>query len=317
MVVKVSLPGLRPDRSPRNVPGVGEQLLDHSVQGKRNAEIHLSWIEVNGLYPDGSSYKLRKPKLAYTIDGLSTRKLVSSLRMTPAIIGPGLIEAIPDSEILKKSDPLDLDGDGISGHPNYVLNAVTGKYAIGRFGFKASHPTAEQQISAALVHDMGIANPLFPNDINPSDPLEISPEDLTRLVLYQKLAGVPKASNQEDANVISGKFLFQKIGCNKCHTMTQVTATYEDPELSNQVFHPFTDLLLHDMGPDLADKRAEFSAKGFEWRTTPLWGLGFSRKLAKNRAILWHGGESAKSRKRFKKLSKAERSDLLEFLDSL
>lgn len=332
MVVKVSLPGLDENRAPINVPGIGEQLLNHSVQGRPQSSISLAWTKVNGKYPDGSQYELRKPNLSFRINGLSSRKLVSSLRMTPPVIGPGLIEAIPDSEILKNSDPSDKDRDGISGRPNYVLNSRTGQYEIGRFGFKASHPTLEQQVAAALVHDMGISNPIFFNELNPSEMQEITDDDFSRLVVYQKLAGVPKASNQSDHKVIRGKVLFQKIGCSDCHIMTQKTEEYSDPELSNQTFHPFTDLLLHDMGPDLADKRAEYSAKGSEWKTTPLWGLGFSRRLAKRgkalylhdgrartieEAILWHGGEAKKSKLAFTKLPVDARSDLLEFLDSL
>ena len=329
MIVKVSLPGLQKNGAPKNIPGVGEQLLDHAVSGsKPNADILLKWEKVEGSYPDGTKYTLRKPNLKFRIIGSPTRRIVSSLRMTPAVIGPGLLEAIPDSEILKNSDPTDANKDGISGHPNYVIDLRTGKRGIGRFGFKASHITVEQQSAAALSNDMGISNPIIP-DITKGT--ELSPQDLNILAIYQKLAGVPRATKQTDANVISGKELFQSIGCNKCHSMTMKTEIYRDPELSNQEFHPMTDLLLHDMGKDLADDRAEFSAKGSEWRTSALWGLGYSDRLAKGKAvflhdgrarsieeaILWHGGESANSTKRFKNLSKAQRSDLLAFLDSL
>ena len=328
MVVKISLPGLLANGAPRNVPGVGEQLLDHNVRGAPKVEVNLSWKELSGAYPDGTKYKLRRPILDYRIRGMNRRKLRTSLRMTPMVIGPGLIEAIPDQRILEYSDPDDADGDGISGHPNYVPSRRTGTMEIGRFGFRGSHPTVEQQSCGALVNDIGITNPIF-FDSNAAP--EFTEDQLTLLTLYQTLAGVPPASNQDDSRVIAGKSLFQSIGCNKCHRMTMNTDSYKDPELSNQEFHPFTDLLLHDMGSGLADKRDEFSAKGSEWRTSALWGLGFSRRLAGGKtvylhdgrartieeAILWHGGESEQSRDQFMQLPKDQRDDLLAFLDSL
>lgn len=329
MIVKVSLPGLQKNGAPKDVPGVGEQLSDHAIPGlKPNAEIALKWIPIKGFYPDGTPYSLRRPDLKYKIIKSPRLRTVSSLRMTPPVIGPGLLEAIPDSEILKNSDPYDLNGDGISGRPNYVLDLRTGKKAIGRFGFKASHINVEQQSAAALIHDMGISNPIFPDKQKGT---ELSPEQLNLLTLYQKLAGVPRARKQDDPQVIAGKILFQTVGCDDCHVMTMRTKNYTDPELSNQEIHPLTDLLLHDMGKDLADKRAEFSAKGSEWRTTPLWGLGFSNRLAKGKAkflhdgrarsieeaILWHGGEAANSATNFKNLTAQQRKDLLAFLDSL
>lgn len=329
MVVKVSLAGLKPDGSPREVPGVGEQLLDHEVSKSSKIKIDLAWEFVRRSYPDGTPYQLRKPKLTFSIKGNKAKRIRTSLRMTPAVIGPGLLEAIPESTILEYSDPHDLDGDGISGRPNYVIDVKTKQYKIGRFGFKASHPTAEQQIAAALFHDIGVTNSLFPG---PSIAIpELSDDELNKLVLYQKLAGVPKAQSQGDSQVSLGKFYFQIVGCSKCHRMTMTTASYPDPELSNQEFHPFTDLLLHDMGKDLADKRAEFSARGSEWRTTPLWGLGFSRRLTNKKinylhdgrartieeAILWHGGEAAQTREIFEYLTKDERAALLAFLNSL
>lgn len=328
MVIKVSLRGVDLNGSPRDVPGIGEQLLDHTISGKKKIHIDLKFEEVRGKYPDGTLYSLRKPNLQYSIEGMSRRGLVHSLRMTPPVIGPGLLEAAPDSVVLEYSDPADLDGDGISGHPNYVPNKRTGGLSIGRFGFRASHPTVEQQSCAAAFNDIGVTNPLFSPSVEAT---ELDDSELNLLVIYQKIAGVPKATNQNDSRVVTGKALFQSIKCDSCHRMTMTTSAYVDPELSNQTFHPFTDLLLHDMGRDLADNRNEFSATGREWKTTPLWGLGFSRRLAGKgavflhdgrartieEAILWHGGESAESRRRFKNLRKQEREDLLLFLESL
>jgi CxxC motif-containing protein (DUF1111 family) len=331
MVLKASLPGLNSNGSPRDIPGIGQQIQDHSVGGTSGESVSLIWRDMPvGTYPDGTRYKLRRPDLRVRLNNvrISTRNLRFSLRMTPPVIGPGLLEAVPESEIEALADPTDANHDGISGRPNYVINARTTAIAIGRFGFRASNPTVEQQSCGALMNDMGVSNPLFHD---PALIPELNEENLNKLAVYQRIAGVPIARNQDNPRVISGKALFQQIGCNACHQVTLTTATFTDPELSNQTFHPFTDLLLHNMGPELADKRAEFSAKGSEWKTTPLWGLGFTKTLSTVRAffihdgrarsveeaILWHGGESAPSRKKFKNLTKTERGDVLRFLDSL
>jgi CxxC motif-containing protein (DUF1111 family) len=329
MVVKSSLSGLQENGAPIDVPGMGEQLLDQSIAGSpRKARITLDWRFIDGKYPDGRKYKLRRPVLRFTIDGSSRRKVLTSLRMTPAVIGPGLLEAIPDDVILEFSDPQDANGDGISGHPNYVPNLKTQEFEIGRFGFRASHPTTEQQTVAALFHDIGIATSIIPDETNVP---EFNDSDLEQLVVYQKLAGVPRARNQDDPKVQEGKQLFQEVGCDDCHRMTMRTEEHEDPELSNQEFHPFTDLLLHDMGPGLSDRRAEFSATGSEWKTTPLWGLGYVNELlggtatflhdgrarTVEEAILWHSGEANTARQAFRKLSRKQRQALIAFLKSL
>lgn len=328
MVVKVALPGLNSDGTPVGVPGIGGMIHDHIVSGRNRVRVDLAWEDVQREYPDGTTYVLRRPKLDLRIRGLNERKIIRSLRMTPPVIGVGLLEAISESEILSHSDPLDVDGDGISGHPNHVIDVKTGQYVVGRFGYKASHPTVEQQSAGAFANDMQVTNPLFPDALGG---VELSAEKLELLVIYQKLAGVPRAENQSDAKVLAGKEHFKAIGCDGCHRMSIVTADHSDPELSSQEIHPFTDLLLHDMGRELADQRAEFLASGPEWRTTPLWGLGFSRRLAGGRtifmhdgrarsieeAILWHAGEASRSRHKFKELSKAKRAELISFLDSL
>jgi CxxC motif-containing protein (DUF1111 family) len=211
-----------------------------------------------------------------------------------------------------------------------VKDLTTGQSAIGRFGFKATEPTVLQQSAAALFHDMQISNPLFfakPNKF------EASQEQLFSLAVYLRLAGVPKARNQAQEGVAAGKALFRQVGCDQCHSMTLTTGTHSDPELSNQTIHPFTDLLLHDMGDALADGWTEFSATGSEWRTTPLWGLGFANQVTAagqrplylhdgrartiEEAILWHGGEAQQSQQAFRSLPAVQRQNLLDFLNSL
>lgn len=329
MVVKVSRPGLAPDGSPRPVPGIGEQLQDTSISGRRHFDLRLRWREIGGRYPDGTRYKLRAPDLRFRIPGESFRRVRASLRMTPPLVGLGLLESIPESTILGFSDPADSDGDGISGKPQYVTSLETGERVLGRFGFRASHPNVKEQSGVAAFLDMGLTNEYFPG---PGGTKELSDDELSRVTIYQQLPGVPRARNQDDPQVQLGKALFQQINCQACHKMNlQTGSSAEYPELANQVIHPFTDLLLHDMGPGLADRRPEFNASGREWRTTPLWGLGFVRTVSGVRqgylhdgrartveeAILWHGGEAKASKEAFKNLSKAERSALIKFLMSL
>jgi CxxC motif-containing protein (DUF1111 family) len=331
MIIKVGLKNrTTSDGTSRPLPSIGAQLQSHTTGGKQLYKTKLAWRTSSGRYRDGTRYTLRKPEVTFSIPGISSRTIAYSLRTTPAIIGPGLLEAVPDSVIGERSDPSDRDGDGISGKIPYVRDVVTQNLSIGRFGFKSTHPTLAQQIGAAFVLDMGLTNPLFPA-ADSAKTTEISASEFTKIQVYQQLAGVPRARNQSDAAVIAGKKLFVSIGCESCHRMTLTTGTTSSPEVSNQEIHPFTDLLLHDMGSGLADSYREFSASGREWRTTPLWGLGFSSTISSVRptylhdgraktiaeAIIWHGGEGRRAQEAFLRLKKSEREQLLQFLKSL
>ncbi|MEX0595823.1 MAG: di-heme oxidoredictase family protein, partial [Candidatus Paceibacterota bacterium] len=197
MVIKVSRPRLNADGSPRNIPGVGDQLLNHSLGKIENViNIRLRWILVNGTYPDGTTYQLRKPKLKIFIRGELPRRIVYSLRMSPPLIGMGLLEAISDATLLNLSDPFDLNNDGISGKLNYVPDVRKGLKTIGRFGFKATQTTVEQQSAAALFSDMRISNSLFPSR---RSEVEISDDALFRLAIYQRIGGIPRARNQNES----------------------------------------------------------------------------------------------------------------------
>lgn len=328
MVVKVSLEGQAENGAPIDVPGIGEQLQDRSVSGEKTRIRLRERVRRRGKLKDGTPFELVQPIPRFRISGFKRRELRTSLRMAPMLIGEGLLEAIPDQAILALSDPNDSDRDGISGRPNYVPNRENGLFEIGRYGFRASHPTLRQQSAAASFFDMGVANSLFNNG---ADSSELSDEDLEKLTAYQALPSVPSARRQSKKRIMRGKTIFQRIGCADCHVMSFTTGESRFPELENQTIHPFTDLLLHDMGPGLADERAEFSAAGSEWRTTPLWGLGFAKTVSRVRprylhdgrartiteAIMWHGGEARKARQKFRRLKKGQRKALLRFLDSL
>ena len=328
VIIKIKGPGLRGDGSAPPVPKFGSQILDQKVGTPIKKTVKLSWTSVEGRYLDGTTYTLRKPKLAFPTALKPPRGATVSLRMSPPLIGMGLLEAVSSSDVVGMSDAQDKDGDGVSGRVNWVKDHAIGGYAVGRFGFKGNLPTVEQQSASALYHDMQITNPIFREE---DGEVEATAQDLHSLAVYLKLAGVPKARNQTLPSVAQGRSLFLQIGCNKCHRTTLITGTHPDAELSGQTIHPFTDLLLHDMGKGLADGWSEFSAGGREWRTTPLWGLGFSRGLANGKAlylhdgrartveeaILWHGGEATAAQRAFKGLTRVQRQALIDFLHSL
>jgi CxxC motif-containing protein (DUF1111 family) len=267
----------------------------------------------------------------------------SSLFIPPANTGLGYLEAVSDAAILAMADPFDLDQDGISGVPNYVAlpDYITphataqprgGKY-IGRFGRKAAAYNLLHQTANAYYQDMGIATNFIPVDIlnnEPCDP-EVTMADVLDVVFYLQTLKAPIQRQPEASTIATGKQLFVQIGCESCHRSTLTTSSSAIAPLSNVDFHPYTDLLLHDMGSALDDGYTEGTALSSEWRTTPLWGLGLSansqggalyllhygRARSVAEAIDYHGGEAEASKNRFQQLSEAEKQAILEFLNSL
>jgi CxxC motif-containing protein (DUF1111 family) len=244
--------------------------------------------------------------------------------------------------LLAQADAEDENGDGISGRPNHVWDVANAAVTLGRFGWKANQPRLEQQNSGAFEGDIGITSPLFPDEncTTAQPECEAAPNgggpeiDRTRvdqIDFYSKFLAVPARRDYRDPEVLQGEASFKDLGCASCHTPTFTTGIVDDlPELSAQLIHPYTDLLLHDMGDDLADGRPDFEADGNEWRTPPLWGIGLfedvndhTRYLHDGRArnleeaVLWHGGEAASAAAAFKALSGSERGALLRFLGSL
>jgi len=249
---------------------------------------------------------------------------------------------VPQADILALADPDDRDGDGVSGRANQVWDAAAGRLALGRFGWKANEPTVAQQAAGAFLGDIGITTPLFPDEnctaavpdcrtaANGGAPA-IEADDFAKVVLYASSLAVPGRRDWDDPTVLQGKALFTALGCAACHMPTLTTGDYPTiPALTGQTIHPYTDLLLHDLGAELADGRPDFLAGGSEWRTPPLWGLGLIQTVnghtnllhdgrARNalEAILWHGGEAQAARDNFARLDAAQREALLRFLDSL
>ncbi|NCI48824.1 c-type cytochrome [Sediminibacterium roseum] len=267
----------------------------------------------------------------------------SSRFLPPANSGLGFIELVSDADIIALSDPNDANGDGIKGVPNwnhvpaYVNirpNAITrnGKY-ICRFGKKGSVYDLLQQTVNAYNQDMGITSSFEPRDVYSGVDIEpeISLNKVQDVVFYLRTLKVPIQRNANDADVIAGKQLFISANCSGCHTPELKTGTSPIAALSNKIFSPYTDLLLHDMGPGLDDGYTEGTAKTSEWRTPALWGLGLSpnsqggqyflmhdgRARSIEEAIQLHGGEATRSRNNFNALSDADKQKLIRFLKSL
>lgn len=266
-----------------------------------------------------------------------------SLFIGPAVTGLGYLDAVSDADILALADPDDLDGDGISGRPHYAYppdyvqlrsNSIPkdGKY-IFRFGKKASTYDLLHQTADAYNQDMGIVSIFQPNepyDGLPNDP-EVSKRTIGDVVFYLKTLKAPLPRNQDDPKVMAGKAIFNNIQCAACHVPTLRTSYSPIEALSYKEFHPYTDLLLHDMGPGLDDGYTEGYALTSEYRTPPLWGLGLSadsqggqvylmhdgRARSIEEAILLHGGEAENSKNNYVNLSALEQEQLLAFLNSL
>ncbi len=312
------------------VPGLGTQVQEQGIYGHPpEGTIEVTWQERPGHYADGTPYSLRSPQFNLTRrDGKSmTDAIAISNRIPLPVFGLGLLEAVPEADILALADADDRDDDDISGRPNYVWNVVEQADTLGRFGWKANAPTLLQQTASAYANDMGVSNPLFPD----ADGNQDIDEDILELAtIYVQTLAVPRRIALDDPQVMQGERLFDDANCAACHTAELHTGSHDIPALVNQTIHAYTDLLLHDMGPDLADHRPDFQASGSEWRTTPLWGVGLAqtvlpysgylhdgRARSLEEAILWHGGEAEASKEAFQQMSADNRDALIQFLRSL
>ncbi|PCJ47799.1 MAG: thiol oxidoreductase, partial [Moraxellaceae bacterium] len=275
----------------------------------------------------------------------------------PPMIGLGLLSLIPEEDILANEDPSDTDQDGISGKANRVKNHLSGQVELGRFGWKAGQPTLRQQAAGAFLGDMGLTSEIFPQEncllhqddclVSPNGngdsaedyDFEVSTKVLDVIELYSHHLAVPVRRNAYGEKVQIGKALFTQAGCNSCHKETFTTkASNDHPELSDQIIFPYTDMLLHDMGEDLADFTVnnesvsgsvlvEFQASAREWRTPPLWGLGLTHSVDPEatflhdgrartilEAILWHSGEALNAKNTVLGFNSEARDALITFL---
>jgi CxxC motif-containing protein (DUF1111 family) len=330
-----------------------------------------SFTNVPHAMADGTTVQLQRP--VYKFGGPVPAQY--SVRQAPQIIGAGLLEAVDESTILA----LAVQRGGVHGTPNWVKDPETGQKRLGRFGWKAGKASLRDQVSEALMLDMGVTSPVYRSRACQQDPAAgacasaaqavagVDESDLQRMTQYAELVGVPAQRKYssgyapglrvspehafDPARIAAGAALFAQVGCDACHVSAMRTgANHPFAELRNQTIHPYTDLLLHDMGPGLADNLAQGQAAPNLWRTQPLWGIGSlayvqetdaanagpdtphdplslpvsrARYLHDGRArsileaILWHGGEAQSARLQFEALTPDQRNSVLAFLGSL
>ncbi len=333
-------------------PTYGTQLQDFAVPGlMAEGRMVIDYADHPVTLGDGTVVTLRAP--TYSVADLNYGPMAEGVMLSPRIaspmIGLGLVEQIPQADILALADPEDADSDGISGRPNWVLDPETGRIALGRFGWKAGQASIRAQSASAFAGDIGMSTPLVNQphgDCTANQPeclalptgeqarlgVSEAPDPVLDLVtFYSQTLGVPERRDVDDERVLAGKAAFYEAGCASCHTPKFVTSRdAENPALRFQLIWPYSDFLLHDMGEGLADHRPEGEADGYEWRTPPLWGIGLTRTVSGHsfllhdgrardlvEAILWHGGEAEAARDAFANMSRQTRDDLITFLESL
>ncbi len=345
-LIRLSVPGDDEHGGPLPHPLYGGQLQEQGILGvPAEGKTQITWQEETGEFTDGTSFSLRRPSYEFTnlAYGSLGEDILFSPRVAPAVFGLALLENIPEENILQHADPDDLNQDEISGRPNYAWDVEQQTTSLGRFGWKANQPNLKQQVASAFNGDIGLTTSLFPQascsagqsqcqqETSLGEQPEVSDEFLDKVTTYVSLLAVPARRNLEGNKEQLGEKLFYQAQCTTCHIPRQVTGNSSShAEFNNQVIHPYTDLLLHDMGEDLADNRPDFVANGQEWRTPPLWGIGLVKNVNKHsfflhdgrarnltEAILWHGGEAQASKEFVLKLSQTERDALIAFLNSL
>jgi CxxC motif-containing protein (DUF1111 family) len=344
LLLRLSVPGETATGAPAEHPVYGGQLQDRAILDvPAEGRVDVTRETIRGTYADGIPYGLTKPTYAVAdpaFGPLGDDTMISP-RLAPQVIGMGLLEAVPDAVLLDAADPDDTDGDGISGRPNLVRDARSGERVVGRFGWKANVTTVEQQVAGAFHGDIGITSTLHPDENCPAGQAtcaaspsggspELADDRLAAVTFYGRTLAVPAMRDVDDDAVEAGSEVFEALGCTACHTPTLTTGDADIAALSDQTIHPYTDLLLHDMGSGLADGRPDFEATGSEWRTPPLWGLGVvddvngqrfllhdGRATTFEEAILWHGGEGAGAAEAFRTASADDRAKLLAFLEAL
>jgi CxxC motif-containing protein (DUF1111 family) len=343
MLVRLSIAGTDEHGGPKPHPAYGGQLNENGVPGvagEGRAEVHFSEYAVK--LKGGEQVMLRSPNITF-VDlayGDFPHDMLTSPRIAPPIFGLGLLQAVPEADILALVDAP--KPNGIKGKVNRVWDEAQQKTVLGRFGWKANQPNLRQQIAGAFVGDMGITSPLFPHE-NCTDEQsacqhspsagnpELSSAQVEATELYHFALAAPRQRNAEDKQVQRGAALFKQAQCSACHVPQLKTGEFASyPALSHQTIHPYTDLLLHDMGEALADHRPDYLATGREWRTPPLWGIGLAQKVEPRagflhdgrartllEAVLWHDGEARGAANMVKNMTKSDRQALIKFLESL
>lgn len=357
LLIRLSVPGKGPHGGIVPDPVYGDQLNNAAIQGvKPEGRVVLKYEPVHGRFADGSRFTLQRPVYAFADLGYGAMSpdVMFSPRIAPQLQGVGLLDAIPQEEILRNAADQAAAPGPIKGQVNRVWDDFAGGMRIGRFGWKANVATLAHQTAGAFLGDMGITSAQHPDegcmpaqkdclaaprggkpgaDGKPGP--EIDAETLGNVVFYQSTLGPAARRNPSDPQVLRGQKLFAAAQCAACHRPSYVTSEGPFPsltsrQLNGQKIWPYTDLLLHDMGPELADGRPDFEANGRQWKTPPLWGIGLIREVNGHQrllhdgrangvmeAILWHGGEAAGARQQVLRMTAAERAALVKFVESL
>jgi len=360
-LVRLSVAGKSEHGGPMPHPVYGDQLQNRGIEGRVPAEgrIVVAYRERSVKFQDGETISLREPTFEFRdlqfgeIDDAT----MTSLRVAPQLVGLGLLEGIPEKTILGFAEQQATQG--ISGKPNYVWDIENERRALGRFGWKANQPSVRQQVAGAFMGDIGATSYLFQSENCPAAQLkcldtpsaascggqggcagnafrpEVNPSRMTNISLYLRTLSVPARRNSASPEFKHGEQLFENAQCSGCHIPeVQIGAIADVPKevaaAANISIRPYTDLLLHDMGDDLADGRPDFEASGNEWRTPPLWGIGLlpvvnghsdllhdGRARNVTEAILWHGGEASAARETFRNMSATDRAALVKFVESI
>jgi len=342
MLMRLSVPGLGPHGGPRPHPVYGDQLNEEGiagVPGEGRAQVH--WQTRRVTLAGGQQVQLRQPR--WTLSELAYGPLVgvqTSARVSPAVAGLGLLEAVPEAVLLARQ--AERKPDGVKGRVNRVWDIARQQVTVGRFGLKANAPDLRQQIAGAFQGDMGLTTSLLPADnCQPAQTAcraapsggqpEVDDEQLGQVEFYLAHLAPPPRREPDHPEVRRGEWLFSRAGCAVCHLPALPSGPHPRfARVNAPLAAAYTDLLLHDMGPRLADGRPDHLATGREWRTAPLWGLGLlpglneqvgwlhdGRARSPEEAILWHGGEARVARQRYLRLPAADRAALLRFLRSL
>lgn len=343
LLMRISIPGTDEHGGPVSAPGFGQQIQNVALVGVQpEATVNISYTEIPFTYPDGSKASLRSPTYTLTNPYIALPAgYMLSPRFAPPIFGLGLLENVSEATILSFADPVDANGDGVKGHANYVYDPYTKQTELGRFGLKANAPSLLVQVATAFQQDMGLTSYVQPQKsvygqsqmaaVTDGSKPDLADSILNAVTFYVRSLAVPARRNVTDPQVMHGEQLFAQINCVSCHVPTMYTdVNVALPYLSHQRIHPYTDMLLHDMGAGLADGRPDYKASGTEWKTPALWGIGLfeqangtpyylhdGRARTLEEAILWHGGEANNSKVAFTKLSKPDRDAVVAFLQSL
>jgi CxxC motif-containing protein (DUF1111 family) len=334
--VRAAVVRLGPDAPlARPHPRYGQQLQQQGVLGEvpGEGEVHVDWLEHLARLGDGSTVVLRRPRLRFAAlaYGPIAAGTPASLRVAPPLIGLGLLGAVPVPALEAVAQAQ--RRRGVAGR---LHRLPTGP---GRFGHKATRADLQEQIGAALHADLGVTSRLFPMhdcaaaqreclDYPMPAAVEAAGGDLDALAAFLAGAAPPPRRDAAAAQEVQGERLFAQLACDACHAPSLPLPP--GTGAAGDAIHPYSDLLLHDLGAGLDDGVRDGEAGPRDWRTAPLWGLGWSAAVNGNawllhdgrarsveEAILWHGGEARAAREGYLGLPAAARRALAAFLASL